>query len=463
MIILDELKKIKNIEFLFKGNFQNFPEISGISIDSRTIKNNELFFALKGEKFDGHSFVEDVLNKGAYGAVIEKNYANKISERFEVCRLLLVDDTLKTLQELAMIHRKNFEIPVIAITGTNGKTTTKEMTYSVLSQKYNALKNYGNLNNQIGVPLTLLNINKDHQIAIIEMGASCSGEIKLLCELSIPEYGIITNVNKAHLQFFGTIEKVAEAKAELLESIGKRGIGILNGDDALLMKYKHYAEKVLLFGLNEKFDTFAKITDIDQYGCCQFILNDKITINLKIPGNVNIYNALAASTVGLLMGISYNEIKNSLENFSAGYQRLEIIQNKGITIINDSYNANPESMKMAIQVLKNFKKGQNIKRIAVLGDMLELGDFSEDEHKKLGEFIFNSKIDALFTFGTYAECISNQAKSLGMENSEHFKTKENITVKLYNFTSPNDVILLKGSRGMKMEEVLKFMNVITNM
>ena len=455
-ITIDELKKIKNIKFL--ENIEYLESFKNISIDSRTIKKDELFFAIKGERFDGHNFLKEVFGKGAYGAVVEKKYTRKLSENFEGCRLFLVDDTLKALQELAYIHRKSFKIPVIAVTGTNGKTTTKEMTFSVLLKKYNTLKNQGNLNNHIGVPLTLLNIDEKCQVAVVEIGASHPGEIRLLCEIAQPEYGIITNVSRAHLQFFGTVEKVAETKAELLEYVNKRGTAIINGDDILLMKYKKKADKVLTFGLNENFDIFAKITNVDQYGCCQFRLNGKITINLKIPGKVNIYNSLAASAVGLLMNIPYEEIKDSLENFKAENQRLETIQNKGITIINDSYNANPDSMKMAILVLKDFKPARTIKRIAVLGDMLELGDYSEEEHTKIGEYVFNSNIDALFTFGTYSEYISKQAKSLGMKNSEHFKTKEKIAEKLNNVLRNNDVVLLKGSRGMRMEDILKIMN-----
>ncbi len=454
-ITIDELNKIYGIETLVRGNPEGTDNISGVSIDSRTINNNELFFAIRGERFDGHNYVEAALEKGTYNAVVEKKYAKTLSEKLKICRLFLVDDTIKALQELANIHRNKFNIPIIAVTGTNGKTTTKEMTADVLSKKYNVVKNRGNFNNHIGMPLSLLSIDEKCRIAVIEIGANHTKEIGFLSKIAQPDHGIITNVGAAHLEFFGSVENVAEAKAELLENI--KDTGIINGDDKLLLKYKDKAEKVLTFGLQKNFDIYAEITNIDRKGCCQFKLNDKVSIKLRIPGKVNVYNALAASAAGLLMNVTYDEIKNALENFKAERQRFEIIDGIGTTIINDSYNANPDSMRMAIQLLKNINPDKTVKKIAVLGDMLELGDFSEDEHKKIGEFVFNSQIDYLFTFGRYSEYITKQANSLGMKTCEHFDNKEKIAEKLKNILPDKYVLLLKGSRGMKMEEILQYL------
>ena len=266
-IKITKVNQIKNVESYRGILAKEYDCFTGVSTDTRTVKEGQLFFALKGDRFDGHNFLEKAFENGAHGAVIDKTYKKLLIEKYNKYHLFFVDDTLKALQNLAVIHRKDFSFPFIGVTGTNGKTTTKEMICSVLSQKYTVCKNQGNLNNHIGVPLTVLGIGENCQAAVIEMGANHPGEIAALSGIAQPDHAVITNVGAAHLEFFGSLDKVAETKAELLEYISSRGTGIINGEDNLLMKQKGKAEKVITYGLDKAFDVYAEITGIDSYGC----------------------------------------------------------------------------------------------------------------------------------------------------------------------------------------------------
>lgn len=453
-INITKVQQLKNVESNRGISNKESGVFSGVSTDTRTIKENELYFALKGDRFDGHDFLEQAFANGASGAVVEKAHKKALQEKYKTQTLFFVDNSLKSLQELASLYRMDISFPVIGVTGTNGKTTTKEMIYAVLSQKYKTCKNRGNLNNHIGVPLTVLDIDNTCQAAVIEMGANHPGEIALLSRIAQPVHAVITNVGAAHLEFFGSLKKVAETKAELLEYVSSRGTGIINGDDELLMSQKDKAKKIITYGLNTSSDVRGEITRVDSFGCSRFRLNGGLTIQLNVPGKVNVYNALAAVAAGKVMNISNDEIKQALENFKAENQRLEILEKSGMTIINDSYNANPDSVKSAIQILVNCKSGQQVNRIAVLGDMLELGGFSEEKHREVGEYAVQSGIDTLFTFGTYAAYISDEAKSNGLKNSFHFDSKEELVKKLSMVSHPGDIILLKGSRRMRMEDIM---------
>jgi len=381
--------------------------VKGISTDTRTIKPGELFIPLVGEKFDGRKFIPEALRKGA--AVLE------------------VKDGLKALQDLSAYHRSKFKIPIIGVTGSVGKTTTKDMIASILSQEMKTLKNEENFNNEIGVPLTLLKLTKKHKSAVIEMAMQRLGEIEELARITKPTIAVITNIGEAHLEFIKTKRNVVRAKAEIFKFLRKEHFAVINQDDEyfehLKSKVKNQKSKIMTFGIIEK----ADITTKDLKG-----------IKLPIPGEHNIYNALAAIAVAKILNVKKSIIKKGLESFKPSSKRMEIINRTDwITIINDTYNANPQSMAAALRTLALIEG----RKIAVLGDMLELGKAARSAHRRILKLANELKIDKIYLFGKL------------WPNS--YISKALLIKDLKKIIRPRDIILVKGSRAVKMEEVVK--------
>ncbi|WP_432664770.1 UDP-N-acetylmuramoyl-tripeptide--D-alanyl-D-alanine ligase [Wukongibacter baidiensis] len=434
-------------------------QFKGISIDSRKIEEGCLFIPIIGERFDGHRFIEDALNLGAIGTLTSKkiNFNNDSKK----C-IIMVEDTLKALQDISKYFLKKANIPVVGVTGSTGKTTTKELIYNVLSQKYNVLKNKGNFNNHIGLPLTLLDIEKEHEIVVLEMGMSGRGEIDLLAKITNPEVGVITNIGICHIENLGSKEEIFNAKMELKNHMDESSLLILNGDDDYLGKMKNEGTtyRKVFAGLKEDNDIYAaKINDLGYEGVEFSAVIDGKThdFKLNVPGIHNVYNSLLAIGVGMHYNISLEKIKLGLSSFGGNKMRLNIIEvEDNIKLINDCYNANPDSMEAALSVLKSIEAKR---KIAILGDMLELGDFSERAHKEVGKIVFENGIDILLTVGKDAVNIMNGAIESGFPKERVFAVNNNITAAniLNTLKKSGDLMLVKGSRGMKMEEIVQYL------
>ena len=446
-----EILKITGGKLISKEKDLSFSlPASKICTDTRRLKKGDLFVALKGKFFDGHNFVEDAYKKGACGAIISQVFLP-----FPHFFLIQVRDTLLSLQELSKYYRERTSIPMIAITGSNGKTTVKEMCSKIISQDRYLLKSEGNFNNQIGVPLSLLNLCSHHKAAVLEMGMSSPGEIKRLSQIIQPNIGVITNIHHSHLEFFKNIEETKEAKAELIPFLNKdkNNYLILNGDNIWTNSLKKRVKcKLITFGVNPLNNVRAKdIKESEEE--INFTLSwerEKIPLYLPVPGKHNVYNALCASAVAICLKISFDKIASALANFKPPPLRTEIIPLNEGKLINDSYNANPESMLEALIILHKIKGNR---KIAVLGDMLELGEKSSLFHSFIGENVAKLKIDTLFTLGTLSKGIAKKAKERGVREVFSFEDKDELLDKLLSFYKQGDSILIKGSRGMKMEEI----------
>ncbi len=417
-----------------------FRESKGLSTDSRTVSEGQMFFALWGEKFNGNKYAADALKKGASWAVID-------DPAFETEKTILVDDTLAELQKLATHHRKELKCPLIAVTGTNGKTTTKELLAAVLSKKFRVHYTNKNFNNQIGVPLTILSAPEGTEMMIIEMGASHIGEIRTLCLIARPDYGIITNIGTAHIEGFGSFDGVIKAKTELFEYLRKvNGIAFYNDKDKLI------SEKI--YGLVNRAVPFSgpagiplKITP--EPAGLNLILNvkyqnSKIRISTKLFGNYNTDNIRAAMATGLFFGIALDDIADAVESYVPENDRSQVLITENNTIISDSYNANPVSMKLA---LESFAAIETEKKLCILGDMLELGDRSEEEHKKIHKVLTDHNLQNVMLAGPVFTKVSAGFR---------FKTFSNVS-RLKEYLKLKPVrgyhILIKGSRGMALEQI----------
>jgi len=434
-------------------------DIKGVSIDSRNIKEGELFIALKGERFDGHDFVSDVIKKGAWGALVDQSaLENRFSFLCGLKNILPVEDTLHALQEMAHMHRGEFSIPLVGITGSNGKTTTKEMIASILKQKGPVLKNEGNLNNHIGVPLTLMKLNERHRAAVVEMGMSAAGEIALLARLVNPTVGVITNIGPAHLEFLGSLDKVAEAKGELLDNLETDAAVVLNADDLYFGMHKNkFSGRVISFGIKNTADVFATEVREDLHHTDFTITNSGVSlkVRLRTVGTHNIYNALAAAAAAIAAGSQLDAVKLGLEDFVPVAMRSEIREIEGRTVLADCYNANPSSMDAAIKTMVSLSRGR--RSIAVLGDMLELGPFAAEAHREIGRTAARSGVDIVITYGPLAKDIGSGAHEAGMPKDRIFNAATLVTAAqlIKKLSRPGDVVLIKGSRGMKMEKILE--------
>jgi UDP-N-acetylmuramoyl-tripeptide--D-alanyl-D-alanine ligase len=433
--------------------------IKGISIDSRTISEGELFVAIKGGRFDGHDFIAEAIKKGAWGAVVERSaFETRYQTLAGLKNIFPVEDTLLSLQEMAMMHRRKFSIPLVGITGSNGKTTTKEMAASILKEKGPVLKNEGNLNNHIGVPLTLLRLNKGHKSAVIEMGMSAVGEVEMLTRIAGPDVGVITNVGPAHLEFLGSTDTVARAKGELLHTMSQQGTAVLNADDSYFETLRNmFTGTVCSFGIEKRAEVTAR--DIKQGAdFTDFtIASDGASVNVRLRavGRHNVSNALAAAAAALAMGMPVESVKFGLEDFLPIAMRSELKQVKGRTVFADCYNANPGSMQAALETLASLKSGG--KTVAVLGDMLELGDISADAHRAIGAAAGRLGVDILIAMGSFSRFTTDGARGAGMPAAKVFEAASmaEAATLLREHSGPGDAVLIKGSRGMKMEKILE--------
>ncbi len=419
-------------------------EIFKISTDSRDIDENTLFVALIGERFDGNDFVEDVLSKGAK-AVVCSRYNGDDN------RILLVKDTGEALLKIANGYRKKFNIPFVALTGSVGKTTSKGMIYSVVSQKFNTLRTAGNLNNEIGVPKTLFCLDESHQAAVIEMGMNHFNEISRLSQTVLPDIGVITNVGTAHIENLGSREGILKAKCEILHGMKKGSPLIINGDNDMLKTVETDDYKVIKFGLEKDNDIYAENITPQQDGSFFDVVygNEKAKCFVPAVGIHNVYNALCAICVGLQLGYTLEEASKGVVSFEPEGMRQKVTQINGMTFIEDCYNANPDSMCAALETLKTLKKERII---AVLGDMLELGDYSEKAHSLVGEKSAEVGCDYVLTFGEESKFIAENAEKGGVK-AVAFTDKEKLTNHLKSILCEGDTVLFKGSRGMKMEEI----------
>ena len=453
-----------NTEFILKSTGGNLisgnpdTEFNGITIDSRRVKENDLFIALKGDNHDGHDFIGEAFENGASGAIIEKT--SESSTDYNTKNLIKVSSTIFALGRIANAWRNKFpNLKVICITGSNGKTTTKEMTYSILSVKNKTLKNTGNLNNQIGLPLTLLKLDKEHSICVSEIGMNDFGEIRYLTDMAEPDIGAITNIGRAHLEKLITLEGVAKAKGELVENFNKDNTFIVNLDDKHLAALsKNIDCRQISFSLNNKTaDIHAENITCDDLESIKFdlvIKDDSAPIMIKGMGKHNVMNALCASGIANSLGYSLDDIKIGFENYKPVNMRLEVIETpQGFKIINDSYNANPDSMSSALKELSSLKDEN--KTIAVLGDMLELGENSSLEHENIGKYIKTLEIDMVITYGNLSKNINKSLE--GEIKNLHVDTHEQAAQKLVEIAGTSDIVLLKGSRGMQMENTIKYL------
>ena len=433
----------------------------GVSINSRTVVREELFVCIKGDRFDGHDFLGDVIEKKVGGIIISdpEKLPSKPVRSEEEPFVIHVQDTLKALQDLASFQRKRFPFQVVAITGTNGKSTTKEMIASILETKFKTLKTQGNLNNHIGVPLTLLKREPSHEMGVLELGMSAAGEIKRLAEIAQPDIGVITNISEGHLVQLKSLKDIQSAKGELFDALTEQSTAIVNADDPLVLELaRSLRAKTVTFGIDQPADVRAsEIENKDNLGF-QFKVSlfDK-TLSVRLPylGYCNIYNALAALATGYSLGIKEDAMTRGLENYQRMSQRNEKIQHKEIDLINDSYNANPRSMTEALKTLDSFKTQG--RRIFVIGDMLELGDRSITAHQKLGEEIAASKTNILIALGKLASLSAKSAQALAgekiqiLELTSHQEAAEFLTQEAVS----GDCVMFKGSRGAAMEKVLQ--------
>lgn len=436
---------------------------SGISIDSRKITPGDLFVAVKGANHDAHSFIPGVVAAGGKGLVVERQ---KVSDADILAWgkagifCVAVPDTVRALGDLAAFHRRRFSIPVVAVTGSNGKTSTKEMTASVLGRKYQTLKTIGNLNNEFGLPLTLLRLDGSHEAAVVEMGMNHPGEIRRLSEICRPDIGIITNVAPAHLEGLGTLDAVRMAKGELLENISQDGTAVLNGDDPSGILLGASAKcRVMYFGLSE--EAHVRASGIENQGIgTRFNLvlqSQTLPAAVPVPGRFMVSNALAAATAGLLTGIPAEDIVAGIRDFTPVHGRMDIRKsNRGFFIIDDSYNANPGSMEAAIRTLVSLKGDR--KGVLAAGDMRELGADSESLHEHIGRIAAQAGVDLLFVTGEYAAAMKKGAVRQGMaENSIVVGEKPDLAEKLRESLGAGDWVLVKGSRSVGMETVVRLL------
>lgn len=431
--------------------------ICGVSIDSRNIKAGELFIAIKGEHFDGHSFIQQAIEKGAVAVIFCPSVKQNICLRKpRKAAFIQVKNTLKALGDIAHYHRQRFNIPIIAVTGSNGKTTTKEMIAATLKRKYCVLKNEATLNNLIGLPLSLLKLEPKHKVAVIEMGMSRFGEIARLTRILRPSFGIITNIGPSHLHKLKDLGAVAEAKAELLKNLDSNATAILNKDDRFFetISNQNFKARVVTFGINKP-SNFRVTHYSYKEGKLYFIVNDKYPFFLKILGEHNLYNALASIAVCSQLNINYGMFLRSLSTFSSLPLRGEVKRVGRVTIIDDGYNSNPQSLASAIRILLQYKCKR--KKILVIGDMLELGRKEKFYHTCLGKIIGASGVDMLLTFGELSKALAQSAEKQGMSKNSIFvcNNKHKVVEILLDKVSPGDAILIKGSRLMNMEEITR--------
>jgi len=429
--------------------------VSGVSIDTRTLSSGDLYIAISGEQFDGHDYIAQAEQGGAVAVIVAKEVVTQLPQ-------IIVKDTRIALAELAGAVRNKLQLKVCAITGSNGKTTVKEMIAAIIALNYQVLFTQGNFNNDIGVPLTLLRLHEQHQYAVIEMGANHQGEIAYTCRYVRPDVAVITNVGAAHIEGFGSIEGVAKAKAEIIQALAAEGVAILNAGDQFYPMWRELAgqRKILSFGLTRDADVRAEKIMTQLHGQ-QFktsfdlvVAGKRVPISLALAGEHNVINALAASAACIALGIELEQIQAGLQNVKAVNGRLQLFESgSGIKLINDSYNANPASLAVALEVLKQCPG----ERWLALGAFGELGADSADRHSEMGLQIKKAGVQRLFATGVMAK---NTIQAFG-EGGDFYTSKEDLIEAIKKEITPGQILLVKGSRAQKMEVVVNALLGIT--
>ena len=415
--------------------------IEKYSKDTRTINQGECYVGIKGENFDGNKFYKDAFKLGAKACILDTFG----STDEEMGNIIFVENSVKAVQDIASYLVNNIDAKIVAITGSAGKTGTKDMIYSVLSKKYKVLKSPGNYNNDIGLPFALLSyINED--IIVLEMGMNGFGQIDKLSKIAKPDIAVITNIGTAHIGLLGSRENILKAKLEILNGMNSEGILVINNDNDLLSTISGIEQKIVRFGINKESDYNAS-NIVMKNGKTFFEINGK-EYNVPVLGNVFAYNALCAYTLGKLFDLSDEEIKEGLECVILTGNRMQIVEEENYTIINDTYNANKEAMMSALDTITTFDR----RKVAILGDMLELGEFEEDIHREVGKYC-NGKVDVLITIGNLSKYINEEFNG----TKYHFDTKQDAMNDLNDIIKKDDVILVKASQGMKLIEIVDFL------
>lgn len=461
MLTANEVKKYLHLDYQMDLGYQDEEEnFARVITDSREVQPGDLFVALVGEKFDGHDFVSKAIAAGAKGVII----SNDVNVGIGVHKFL-VENTLKAYQELAAGYRRSKKnLRVIAITGSNGKTSTKDILAHCLSSKYRVVKTQANFNNEIGLPKTLFNVQDDTEIVVLEMGMRGFNQIRELCYIAKPESGLITNVGVSHIEILGSQENIAKAKSELLDGLTADGFAVLNGDDEYVSKMGEKAvAQVNYFGVKNSNDYYATniVMNFDgtDFTCNERISGKTCKVHLPILGMHNVYNALSAIAMSVCYGVSMAECAKALESVKLSERRLEIVKRGDLTFIDDSYNANPASMKAALETLKMVKEGsektQRCRSIAILADMLELGDIAKKAHEEIGSLCKELGVDYLITYGENAKNIYWVAKKMGVKAQLCEDVKQAYEC-LVHVVHSGDIILLKGSHSMEVNRVLSY-------
>ncbi|MEX2115359.1 MAG: UDP-N-acetylmuramoyl-tripeptide--D-alanyl-D-alanine ligase [Bacteroidota bacterium] len=436
--------------------------ITGVSIDSRTVQLGDLFVALKGERVDGHDFVTRAITAGAAAVIIGRAWAGRneaLMLSLSVPRLV-VDDTIKALGEFARLYRRKFDIPVIAVGGSNGKTTTKDMIKAVLGTHSAVLATEGNLNNHIGVPLTIFRLEKKHKVAVVEIGTNHPGEISYLCDILLPTHGLLTNIGTEHLEFFRTLGRVAKAEGELFDWLktyrSKSAKVFINADDRFLAKRTRSIRNAVTFGFKASRATVRGMNlTLSEKAQSRFQVKSgarSFNVELSVPGMHTAMNALAAATVGLTFRVPPASIRRALHTFKPTGKRMEVIEMGGITVLNDTYNSNPDSVRASLQTLGSMKTTG--KRIAVLADMLELGPDAAVMHRHVAHEAEKNGVEYLLTYGPLSRETHDASNA---KFKAHYEQKNMLAEYLTELLFTGDVVLVKGSRGMKMEDVVTFL------
>lgn len=440
---------------LIAGNEKDI--IKGFSKDTRSINEGEIYVGIKGENFDGNTYYKDAIEKGAIGCIIEESYAENLDlSNIKEKNIIIVKDGIKAIQDIAEYKRKQYNIPVIAVTGSVGKTSTKDIIASTLSQKYKVLKTEGNNNNHIGLPLTILKL-KEHEAMVVEMGMNHFGEIRVLTNIAKPNICVITNIGTSHIGILGSRENILKAKLEILEGMQENGTIIINNDNDLLHKWgveNKDKYNIKTYGIENDSDYMAsnikENEEMVQYNIN--IQNNNYEVNVPVSGKAFVYNSLSAIAVSAEVGIDLKDAIKGISEFKLTKKRMEIIKQNRITIINDSYNASYDSMKSALEYLKT---ANGKRKIAVLGDMLELGDYSKALHEKVGEEVAKNNVDVLITVGELSKHIAKTAQKMGINNINSFLDNESAESYIKKLLKPDDVILFKASNSMKFGEIVE--------
>ncbi|WP_288887644.1 UDP-N-acetylmuramoyl-tripeptide--D-alanyl-D-alanine ligase [uncultured Eubacterium sp.] len=454
---------VANIAKACNGKLYNFDlsedkEVSGVAIDSRKISADYLYIPFVGERVDGHDFIPDVFNKGALITLSEVNLEEKFP--YDNYPYILVESTAQAIKDIAEYYRSNLSIKVVGITGSVGKTSTKEIIASVLEQKYKVLKTDGNFNNEIGLPLTIFRLTEEDEIAVLEMGISEFEEMHRIAKVAKPDVCVITNIGTCHLENLGDRDGVLKAKTEIFDYMNEKGLIVLNGDDDKLITIEDYKGIVpLLFGNNDEFSAYPiDVTDLGLLGTKVLfnILGRTIEATIPIPGKHMVGNALAASLIGDYFGLNDDEIKNGIESLKAVSGRNNIIKTDKYVVIDDCYNANPMSMKASLDVLSTAKT----RKVAILGDMFELGKDEIELHKEIGKYAISKNIDVIVCVGDLSKNMCLTARSVnedGKSDVYYFETLEQIKEVLFNIIEEDDTVLVKASNGMHFKELIEML------